>query len=118
MIARKLKLLNTENTILIEEVSFEAIDLDKVKHKTLKNAKKYGFIILVNTLRLSIKTSYLLKQNWKKTKIRIIYIIDKISSKRKNANEREVSVFLKKVSEYKEKIKEITDHIKEEEGIK
>lgn len=117
MIGKKLMQVNTGNTVLLEEISIEAIDLDKVKHKTVKHAKKYGLLILVITLRFTVKTSFFFRKGWYIVKEKTFTFINKITSKSRETKGREVSSFLQKVSDYKNKIRELRDQIKEEEGI-
>ena len=117
MIGKKLLLTNNSEIGYIEEISIETIDLDKVRNGTVRHAKKYGFLMLVTILRISIRSSHLIKEGYKEARHKTKLFINKISSKKSIQKEKEVSSFLRMVSDYKGKIREITDKIKEEEGI-
>jgi acetyl-CoA carboxylase beta subunit len=117
MIGRKLSFIDISRQKNIENIfKNKEIDLNKIKIITIKNTKKIGLVILVLTLRFSIKTSYLIKNGYKITKNKINIIIDKNLQKKEN-KEKEVSNFLKMVSGYKDRIRKIRHKIKEEEGI-
>lgn len=119
MIGRKLVLTNIQKNEYTEKFVFEPFDLDEIKHITIKKLKRYGFIILVITLRISIKSSHSLKNTYNKIKNKTIQIIDKnLFYKSKKHEEKEVSNFLKMVSDYKHRIRQIKHKIREEEGIK
>jgi len=117
MIGKKLILLKKGQIEHIEKVLFEIPNLDQIKDVTVKNSKRYGYIILVETIRFYIKSSKLIKY---------VYIISKkkikekyykyFPHKEKKYEEKEVSKFLKMMSDYKHKIKNIKDKIIEEEN--
>lgn len=95
-------------------------DLQKIKHITFKNSKKFGYTTVFVTLRFFIKSSNFIKT-------RSIMLAKEIKNvfKKKNGilieekeEKKEPSKYLKVISEYREKIREIKDRIKEEEGIK
>lgn len=114
MIGRKLILLQTEPVPTGSNFLFEIPDSKDVKHIAAKNIKKYGFILLVITIRSYVKTL-----NYTKKKSNELYdkahkIITRNKIETNNGN-REVSKFLKKVSEYKQKINKIKHQIVEEE---
>jgi hypothetical protein len=116
MIAKKLVFIDIKNEEKFEPENF---DIDDIKHIAVKNTKKYGFKIFVAFLRFYIKFSYVLKNKYKRLKKIIKYIISNyFTHKDKKIKEKEVSNFLKRISEYKYKISKIKDKIKEEEGIK
>jgi len=118
MIGKKLVFAEIKGSEETREFIQDNFDIDNIKHIAVKNTKKYGFRMLVTILRFSIKSSYVLKNKYKKLKTIIRYIINNyFRHKEKEVKEKEVSSFLKKVSEYKYKIREIKDKIKEEEGI-
>jgi peroxiredoxin len=119
MIGRKLVLTNIKKNEFTEKFVFEPFDLDELKHISIKKLKRYGFIVLVITLRISIKSSHSFKNLYKKIKNKTITTIDKnLFNKNKKHEEKEVSNFLKMVSDYKHRIRQIKHKIKEEEGIK
>lgn len=98
-----------------EKISFGIPHLQKVKHLTVANIKKYEHIILVEILRHYVRTTSFLKKKYQEIKIKII------SLKRKNhieGEQKEISKFLKIIGDYKNRIREIKHKItKEEEGL-
>ena len=91
-------------------------DLQKVKYLTFRNVKKYEHLALVAIVRLSLRSSNFLKNNYEEIKIKIKEIINKDKNRLNQLEKQEVSKFLKKISEYKEKIRRIKHRIKEEEN--
>ncbi len=117
MIGRKVMLV--QNGQITEPEHFHPFvpDLHKIKFLVYKNIKKYGYLVLVTVIRLSIRSS-----NFIKTKIKKLSDIVKkilVKNKPEQANSpKEVSKFLRMISDYKHKISKIKHRIKEEEGIK
>lgn len=117
MIGRKLVLLQngqiTDNSTA-EEISFGIHHFQKIKHLTIVNIKKYEHIVLVETLRLYVKTTNLLKNKYQAIKIKLKNI-----RKRNQANgeKKEISKFLKIIGDYKNRIREIKHKIKKEENL-
>ncbi|MEI6581120.1 MAG: hypothetical protein WCO07_03045 [bacterium] len=119
MIGRKLVFIKDTEVKHNERFMLEVLDLDGIKHITVKNIKKYGFVALVTTLRFSIKSSHFLKNGVRETKNKMKHFVEKrLMRKEKESKEKQVSSFLKMVSDYKHRIREIKHKIKEEEGIK
>ncbi|MFA6524336.1 MAG: hypothetical protein WC264_03120 [Candidatus Paceibacterota bacterium] len=117
MIGKKLILLKNGKIEYTERVLFNIPNLDEIKNVTAKNSKRYGYIILIEVIRFYIKTSILLKYIYTITKKKIIKIYHKyFPHKVKENKEKEVSKFLRMVSDYKNKIKNIKDKIVEEEN--
>lgn len=115
MVSRKLVLLKNGNIASIEEGEVELINLKELKHNTFQNIKKYEHIVLVAIVRFYIKTVGLIKIVYKiiKSKIKKLH-----RKKHKDHSEKvEVSKFLKVVSEYKQKIREIKHQIHEEDKL-
>jgi len=112
MIGRKV-LLKTEPTAVIHEDIFliQTPNPTELKHVLTKKLREYSYIILVSTIRTSIRTSKLIKSKYQQ-------ILNKIIKRHQTEeiNKREVSGFLKKISEYKSKIRKIKDQIVEEEN--
>lgn len=113
MIGRKLVLLKNGNITELETQEFEFPNLKELRHSTIQNLKKYGKIALIVIIR-----SYLRSKNFLKNKYQILKIeVKKIHRKRNAEGKTEVSKFLKTMSEYKQKIREIKHQIKEEENL-
>jgi len=118
MIGKKLILLKNKKIEYTERILFKIPNLDEIKNITAKNSKRYGYIILVKIIRFYIRTSILLKYIYAITKKKIKNIYYKyFPYKIKEKNKKnEVSKFLKMISDYKHKIKNIKDKIVEEEN--
>lgn len=113
MIGKKLILLKKGQIENTEKNLFEIPNLDQIKHVTVKNSKKYGYIILVEIMRFYIRFLKLLKLKYKEIK----NVYNKyLPHKEINTQTKEVSKFLKMISDYKYKIKNIKDKIEEEEN--
>jgi len=106
MIGKKLILLKNGKIEHIERVLFDIPNLDQVKNVTVKNSKRYGYVILVETIRFYVRASILIKYIYFKTKKKIKEIYHRyFPHKIKENKEKEVSKFLRMVSDYKNKIK-------------
>ena len=117
MIGKKLILLKNGKIEYTERVLFDIPNLDEIKNVATKNSKRYGYVILVETIRFYVRTSLLVKYIYFKTKKKIKEIHHKyFPHKIKENKEKEVSKFLRMVSDYKHKIKNIKDKIVEEEN--
>ena len=117
MIGRKLVLLQNGHTAEnnnAEEISFSIHHLQKIKHLVVTNTKKWEHIVLVQTLRLYVKTANLLKNKYEaaKSKIRNLKMRNRAGGEKK-----EISKFLKIISDYKNRIREIKHKIKKEENL-
>lgn len=119
MISRKLILLNkmgaNNNTIIAKEFIFEVPNFKETRLFLSRNLRKYGYLLFVYIIKIYIKSLNFVKYIYKKLKVKILSKIESISSKKsKNQNNGEASNFLKKISEYKNKIKRIKSKIEEE----
>ncbi len=116
MFNRKLFLLkNGDITVTQKEnMVLEIPYILKIKNITNKKIKKYGYVILVTIIRLYFRSLNLLKRKYKELKTRI----DNLNKGEvvNGTEKREVNKFLKGISDYKNKIKEIKHQIKEEEN--
>ncbi len=122
MISRKLLLINNieghnidhPNELLVSGI----LDFDKIKHSTIKNAKKTIHALIWVTLR-----TYIVSVNFinKKRKEIVIKIKNKFRKHHHEIEEveekKEVSKYIKIISEYRQKIRTIKNKIREEEGI-
>ena len=111
MIGRKLVLLKNGRVSPSAEITFEIPYLKEAKHLTLKNIKKHGYSGLVGTIRLYVKSSNFVKNKYREVKVKIIDL-SKSRSKTSSADKQEISKFLKIISDYKHKIREIKHKIK------
>lgn len=90
----------------------------EIRHVTVKNIKKYGHISLVATLRFYIRLNNFLKNKYGEIKIKIKNKLKKSKGLEDGPSEKkEVSGFLKMISDYKRKIREIKHRIHEEENL-
>ncbi len=115
MVGRKLFLLKEGQNQHGEEFSFDVLEFIDIKYALLRNIKRYGYKALVVIIRLSIKSSKILKQAGHQIKNQTDKILMRFV--KREEKEKKVSNFLKMVSEYKHKIKRIKHQIKEEEGL-
>jgi hypothetical protein len=119
MIWRELVLVRSGQVAMAQHAHPFVPELQKIKHLTFKGVKRFGYVMLFVTLRFFIKSS-----NFTKTTSKIV--LEEIKNKlRKNKNNRmdeintkkEISGYLKVISDYRQKIRKMKHKIKEEEGI-
>jgi len=114
MVGRKLALIRNGYTVKISHFHPFVLDLEKIKYLTFKNTKKFGYKSLFASVKFFVKFSNFIKI---KSKV-FMRKFQNNNSLDKVANKKEVSKYLKIISEYRYKIREMKDKIKEEEGIK
>ena len=117
MIGRKLVMLQNGQIQIVStpEDSFKTPYLKGLKHVTVKKLKVAGHTSLVETIRFYVKSSNLLKNKYQDAKIRVKSI------RKKNMEEtekKEISRFLKVISDYKRKIRKIKEKVKKEENLR
>lgn len=112
MIGRKLIMLPNLQISNKEDIVFKTHYIEELKYVTIKNIKKHSYNILVSAIRLYIRSLDFTKRKYKNIKNSFIEKINNNSS-----NKKEISKFLKVVSYYKYKIREIKDRVKEEENL-
>ena len=110
MIGKKLLLLQNGQIVQEHEALFDGDHVEELKNTIIKNTKKYSYISLVTVIRLYFRLLNLLKNKY-------IELKDKINKRRSGhlTEKQEISKFLKIISEYKHKIRNIKNKIKEEE---
>jgi ribosomal protein S8 len=114
MIERKLLMLQNGQIAHHRGENFLEVPYEKWKDLAVTNMKKHGYVGLVATIRFYMRSTKFLKSKFEEIKIKIKNIRGK---KLIDEEKREVSGFLKMISEYKEKIREIKYKIKEEENL-
>jgi hypothetical protein len=114
MIGRRIMLIKDSQIILEENISFGEPYIEEIKQATAKKMKQYGYVVITSTLRFSIKSSRFLNEKGSDISKRIRSMLIKSGE---GESQKEVSNFLKMVSEYKNKINRIKNRIREEEGI-
>lgn len=119
MIWRELILVRNGQVAIAQHSHPFVPELQKIKHITFKKSKKFGYTIIFITLRFFIKSSNFIKT---KSIVLVKEISNKLKKLRNNSSEeitekKEVSKYLKIISEYQQKIREMKHRIKEEEGI-
>lgn len=116
MIGRKLLMLQNGQISYRDsaETFLKAQYFEELKHSTIKTIKKHSYVGLVIIIRLYIKFSNYIKNKYKEVKIKIK---NKYHQKTggKTKEKQEAPKFLKIISEYKQKIREIKHRIKKEE---
>lgn len=112
MVGRKLSVVR--NGQMVESYHLHPFipDLHKIRRLAFESIKKYGHLSLIVILRSYIKSSNFLKNKYNETKIKIKNIN---RQKIMNGERQEISKFLKVISDYKHKIREIKHRIHEEE---
>lgn len=117
MVGRKIIFIRSGQVAKTEHFHPFVPDLQKIKSLAYKNIRRYGYLALVTVIRYYVLFSNFIRVRWnelsgiiKKTLIR--------NKSTKTDGPKEVSTFLKVISEYKHKISVIKHKIKKEEGIK
>lgn len=114
MIGRKILMLHHGVTLSEGEPIFKNSSLEEWKYSVVNKAKRWNYVFLVIVIRIYFRILNLIKLGYQK-------FIAKIKSMKSTDTEapikekKEVSRFLKMVSEYKSKIRKIKRKIKEEE---
>ena len=114
MIRRKLVLLKNGQETIGEEILLEIPYLKKLGFTTVKNIKKILHLSLVAILRFYIRSINFFKIKYEEFKI----MVKNWNRKGDIGDEKkEISKFLKIISDYKHKIREIKNKIKREENL-
>lgn len=100
------------------EFPWKVPETEEVKYLASKNLRKIGYIVLVIIIHAYLKSSDLIKESYHGVRNKLKKIINKRNLKPENRENKEVSGFLKMVSEYKEKVRKIKNKIREEENLK
>ena len=118
MIGKKLFMLQNGQMTYEEsaETFLKAQHLEELKHSAIKTIKKHSYAGLVATIRFYFRGTFFLKNKYQEIKIRVKNMHNKNPIK-DSENKREISKFLKIISEYKQKIRAIKHRIKEEENL-
>jgi hypothetical protein len=117
MIWRELVLVRNGQVATVEHSHPFVPELQKIKHLTFKGAKKFSYAIVFVTLKFFIKSSNFIKINSRMLKEELKKKLSKNKSIDETIEKREVSKYLKIISEYREKIRKMKHRIKKEEGI-
>lgn len=110
MIGRKLVMVQNGDVISREAISFEPSYLEELKNVFLENTKKYSYVGLVLIIRLYVRFTNFLKSRYQE--IKNSFLKNDIEGEKK-----EISKFLKIISDYKQRIRRIKHKIREEEKI-
>ena len=120
MIGRKLLMLQNGQISYRDsaETFLKAQYFEELKHSAIKTIKKHRYTGLVTIVRVYLRSSNFIKDKYEKVKIKIINLFyKKTDSNNKIKEKQEVPKFLRIISEYKNKIREIKHKIKEEENL-
>jgi hypothetical protein len=93
-------------------------DIETVKNITSTHAKKIGFLTLILLIRYYVKISIWLRVKYEVIKMRVKNFRSKKNENGEVITEAEENAFLKMMSEYKHRIREIKACIHEEEKTK
>lgn len=113
MIMKRVFLIRAGSRIIINDDPYLP-PVHEVKHIFVKNTRQYSLIIISIILRTSIRTYIILKRKGNEIARKIINKYNKSTAKLA-PEKREVNRFLKGISEYKNKIKNLKEKIIEEE---
>lgn len=112
MIGRKLIMLPNIEIFNREEIVLEAQYIEEWKYLAIKSIKKHSYNGLISTIRAYIHSVDFIKRKYQNIKNSFIEKINNNSS-----NKKDISKFLKIVSDYKYKLREIKDRVREEENL-
>ncbi len=100
---------------IIDDALTEMPYMDEIKYLTVKKMKEYGYVVLLSSIRMSMKSSRVVKRAGSE----IGGIVKKTIWKggTESDDPKEVSKFLQMITEYKQKVKKIKRKIREEEGM-
>lgn len=93
---------------------YEIPYIKEVGPGAVRNAKKYGHAGVVMGVRMYVKSSKTLRNTYKKVKI----TVKNLHTPKPGEKEKEISKFLKGVSDYKRKVRAIKNKISREEENK
>lgn len=113
LIGRKILVLRRAEigeVIVSEEITIEGPSIEEVRAVTVHKVKKIGYVGLVTSIRLYFRSTNFIKNKYSVLKEKVRNTYNKNSSENK-----ETSKFLKVISEYKYKIRDLKHKIKEEE---
>jgi len=118
MISRKLLLVNNSvENIKNETLLSDILDFDRIKHLTIINLKKASHTLLWIVLKTYIISSNFINKKRKELVEKIKSRMSKRHKEEDQPEKKEVSKHIKIISEYRQKIRNMTHRIKEEEGI-
>lgn len=117
MLGKKILLIRTGQIMEDEDIFF--IDFKKIKYFTEKWWKKLRYASIFITLKFFIKSSNFIKTKGLELAKKIQNRLNKIggTSMGDMKEKRDVSLYLKTISEYQKKIRNMKHRIKKEEGI-
>ncbi len=115
MISRKLVAIKNHQIEVPEGALFEIPYIEEVKDITIESIKKTEHMVLVFIVKSYIQFSAFLERKYGEFAMQLRQAHRKTLESNIAAEKAEVSKFLKLISIYKQKINEITHHIKEEE---
>ena len=116
MIQRKLVLLENGEAVVSNKIPFEIPHIEKVKDAVVENFKKYEHLALVMVVKSYVYIAGLLKTGWIALKTKIKERLNRNKNNQGTDGEQSANKFLKKISDYKHRIREIKHKIKEEEN--
>ncbi|MBI3888444.1 hypothetical protein HY311_01475 [Candidatus Nomurabacteria bacterium] len=114
MIERKLLMLQNGKLPYDGKDSFLETPYEEWKELAIRNVKKHGYTGLVAMIRYYVISANYLKNKYEQAKTKV----KSLSKKNLSVEEKiEVNGFLKMITEYKQKIRDIKDRVKEEENL-
>lgn len=115
MVGRKLNLAQSETIVNNGHLHPFIPDVQKIKDVIVINTKKHGFTLVVVTIRSYVRIENFIKSRYEKIKIIIKNRLKKNTTLGETQEKQEASKFLKMISDYKHRIRNIKHKIVEEE---
>ena len=112
MLGRKLALLES-GEIRVEENMDAVHYFEELKRSLLRNMRMTGFALLVGLVRLYVKVSEFLHSEYRDTKEKLAAIYEKNVGAQPRET-LEASGFMKKIGEYKRRLRRIKQKVKQE----
>ena len=119
MIWRELVLMRSGQVMIMNHQHPFVLDLQKIKRITFKSIKRFIYVTLYVIFRFFIRFSKFIKTMSKIfiKELKYKFKKNKNNLSREIAEKKEASKYLRVISEYRYKIRQIKHRIKEEEGI-
>lgn len=111
---RRVILIRNNEMVIIDESPLLP-DAKEVHHVIVKNAKAYSLFFIAIFLRTYIRSSVIIKKKTSETYTKVKNKLSGNPGEVATSEKKEVSAFLRNISEYKKKIKKLKKQIVEEE---
>ncbi|MFN4181315.1 MAG: hypothetical protein ACK4FA_01285 [Candidatus Paceibacteria bacterium] len=118
LVGRKVYALRHTEVHVPRDIDFtiDVPDFEEVKNTLIKKSRRYGYVALVVTIRLYVLGTHATKHHTRQIVKKIKERLNKRHTAKPTTHKSE-NKFLKKVTEYKNRIEKIKEQIKTEEGL-